>query len=389
MIALAVSVASVGLWLYQAEAPAPTESAPTPPDAALVTRIAEWLRARGKNPEEYVLSKFADHDIVLLGEWHRIRHDPLFVQTLIRRLPEVGVLDVGIEFGAEELQAEADRLVTAPQYDEALARRLMFREDSFWGYREYIDLYRAAWEVNQKLPADGPRFRIVHLNYLQRWSLAEQPMNHANWEKVWFRGSSDEFMAGVAKREFIDRHRKALIYCGLHHAFTRYKQPESDEKDTRALRFMDLRTGNILRALLADRVCTIGLHAPWRRRGGGWAAPLGGVLDRAVAESGMSRVGFDVFETPAGELADPDTYYSVGYSDFRFGHFVDGWVWLTPFERYEGCTVDEQFITAENLEEARQSQSPAVRDQLQTVEQFMAEIRAAADVPKKLQSMKQ
>jgi hypothetical protein len=223
----------------------------------------------------------------------------------------------------------------------------------------------------------------VHLNYREDWSQATPQMNESGgyeaWKKVWHKGTLDEHMAAVARREFIERGHKALIYCGLHHAFTRYKQPETDEKNTRALRFMDRRTGNLLRAYIGDRVCTIGLHAPWTRRDGGYEAPVRGLVDRAVAESGLARVGFDVYETPLGELGAPDVIYAVGYSDFRFGYLADGWVWLAPFERYEGCTVDEGFITPANLEEARGLVSPAERAALKTVADFVREMRAGAD----------
>jgi hypothetical protein len=42
----------------------------------------EYITTHYQTPEEYLISKFKDHDIVFLGEWHRISHDP----ELIRRL---------------------------------------------------------------------------------------------------------------------------------------------------------------------------------------------------------------------------------------------------------------------------------------------------------------
>jgi hypothetical protein len=34
-----------------------------------------YLQNHWKSPEEYVISKFKDHDYVFIGEYHRIKHD--------------------------------------------------------------------------------------------------------------------------------------------------------------------------------------------------------------------------------------------------------------------------------------------------------------------------
>ena len=90
--------------------------------AALKSRLAGYLREQGMAPEAYVIGKFRDHDIVILGEHHFIKHNVEFVQGLIPRLYEAGVRDLAIEFGCRELQDRADALVTADTYDEALAQ---------------------------------------------------------------------------------------------------------------------------------------------------------------------------------------------------------------------------------------------------------------------------
>ena len=44
------------------------------------------LEAQGMPSDDYVLSKFQDHDVVLLGEFHRIAEDVRLVSRLIPRL---------------------------------------------------------------------------------------------------------------------------------------------------------------------------------------------------------------------------------------------------------------------------------------------------------------
>jgi len=125
-----------------------------------------FLKDHWQSPEQYVVSKFADHDIVLLGEWHRIDHDVKLVQNLVPLLYKSGVYNLGIEFGAYDFQPKVDALITGQEYDEQLARKLLFDWRYDWGYEEYEDIYRAAWKLNHSLPAGSPKFRVVNLKTL-------------------------------------------------------------------------------------------------------------------------------------------------------------------------------------------------------------------------------
>jgi len=52
--------------------------------------LTTYIRANHVPPEDYVISKFKDHDIVFLGEQHRIKHDVELVQNLIHVCIEQG-----------------------------------------------------------------------------------------------------------------------------------------------------------------------------------------------------------------------------------------------------------------------------------------------------------
>jgi hypothetical protein len=137
----------------------------------LKRNLVEFLQGHGMMPEEYVVSKFKDHDVVFIGEHHLIKHDVEFIQSLIPILYKNGIRDLGVEFGCHELQDRVDTLITAETYDADLARRLMFQWGSYWPYVEYLALYRKAWELNRSLPEGAPKFRIVNLDYRPRWDL--------------------------------------------------------------------------------------------------------------------------------------------------------------------------------------------------------------------------
>lgn len=130
--------------------------------------LIEYLRKHWKSPEDYVLGKFSQYDMVFLGEFHWVKHDVEFVQGLIPRLHAIGVYDLGIEFGSYEYQDKVDSLLVAETYDDALVRKLFLKFFVSWGYKEYMNIYRAAWLLNRFLPPGAPKFRVVNLGAIHR-----------------------------------------------------------------------------------------------------------------------------------------------------------------------------------------------------------------------------
>ena len=111
------------------------------------------LKAEGTGsfmePKEYIVSLFdSGADIVLLAEDHGVRENLEFVRSLLPELYRHGVYMLGMEFGASEDQEVLDSLLTAPEYDERLARELMYRYNCAWAIKEYTDLYHAAWSLS-------------------------------------------------------------------------------------------------------------------------------------------------------------------------------------------------------------------------------------------------
>ncbi len=316
--------------------------------------LIQYLKENWKSPEDYVISKFSDYDIVFIGELHRIKHDVELIQNLIPRLYKAGIYNLGMEFGNYEDQNEVDLLITADEYDENLARKIMFKSGHYWGMKEYIDIYKKAWELNKSLDEGAPKFRVVNLDYRANWKAKQKNMTRELWQKVWYKGSSDEHMASIILKEFVKKKQKALIYSGSHHAFTRYYQPSYNFKEKKLIRLNKDRMGNIVYHKIPDKVFNIVLHYPWQSidSGKNYNYPIKGAIDNVMKSFQDKRVGFDVKGTPFGYLKDDSTYYSLGYTNFTLSAFCDGYIFQKHFSDYEGCTVDKLFITEENLQEA-------------------------------------
>ncbi len=351
-------------------------------DPALQSKLAAWLEAEGETPEDYVVALFLDHDVVFLGEYHRAKHDVVLVQSLIEPLYDAGVRVLATEFGRREDQAEIDSLLGAPEWDEGLAREIVFRHFVWWGYREYVDVYRSAWALNQGLP-DGTRpFRILGINVSPDWSFVTTEADRddpAVMRQVWG-GTSEEDWADVILAA-VDSGEKVLVYCGIHHAFTEYRQPIVIDAEFR--RFdSSLRCGNHVFAALGERAVTVFLHAPWHGQegyGSRMRHPAGGVIDALMLAEGPRPVGFDLAGGPFGEIRVEDAVYRHGYEDFKLADFCDGWIYTQPISECVGVTPVPGWVNESNLEVARaQSPNPGFREA--SAEDFNEGIARAAQM---------
>ena len=361
------SLALIGLLVLPACSTGTPEQGDFPSiDPALQSQLAAWLEVEGETPEKYVVGLFSDHDVVFLGEQHRVKQDALLVQSLIEPLYKAGVRVLATEFGRREDQAEIDSLLGAPEWNEDLAREIAFRQFVWWGYREYVDIYRSAWVLNQGLPEGAPRFRILGINASPDWSLIRTEADRddpAIKRKVWG-GTSEEDWADVIL-DAVRSGEQVLVYCGIHHAFTEYRQPIVIDGEFR-LFDRSLRCGNHVFAALGKRAVTLFLHAPWHGQegyGSRMRHPAGGVIDALMLAEGPRPVGFDLAEGPFGEIRVEDAVYRHGYEDFKLLDFCDGWIYTKPISECVGVTPIPGWVNESNLEIARaQSPNPAFRD---------------------------
>jgi hypothetical protein len=340
--------------------------------------LIHFLRSNWETPENYIIGKFQDHDIVFLGEAHHIKHDLELVQDLIPLLHKNGVYNLGIEFGCYEYQDKVDSLITAESYDEDLARWLLFKWASFWPYKEYMDLYKTAWELNRTLPEGELKFRIVNLDYRVNFTLITEDTPTRRLKEVFHKGERDKHMADVIFREIVEKAQKALIFAGQEHAATRFYHPRYDFKKQRFLHFNKNGMGNLVRRQMPDKVFNICLHYPWPSLNSltEFNLPVKGMIDSAMKEFEDKRVGFDVRNTPFGKLRDDRAYYSAGRARFKLQDFCDGYVFQKHIADYEGCTVDTLFVTGENFEEAVDYlPNPRLKKIFKSPQQFLSWMR--------------
>ncbi|HKQ97088.1 MAG TPA: ChaN family lipoprotein [Candidatus Polarisedimenticolia bacterium] len=387
--ALACLLALAAAAVVAGDAPT-AEKRPLPvleePDRA---RMQAWLDRHALAPVDYVVAKFADHDIVFLGEYHRIRHDAVLVQTLIPHLYRAGVYNLGLEFLGARDQAALDGLLAADAYDEALAGRLFWNQWPFWGYQEYVDILRAAWTFNHGLPRDARRFRVVGLNARTDFSHVWTPEDRANPEimaKALPDGDVDEVMAETVRREILAKRQKALIYSGSNHAYTRFRQPVPNAATGGIDELVSTRLGNRIFADIGKRCWTIFLHSPWPAAEGyskPEVYPADGVIDAffAAVAPAKRRVGFDVKGSPFAGLEAKSSLWGRA-PRFRLEKYADGWIYQMPLSEYRGVSgVPGWFNEANRMQAIEQiaNPDPLIKRRDRTVEELTTAMLSDTD----------
>jgi len=331
--------------------------APPAIPASLQSELESWLAQHGRPPADYVLGLFVNHDVVLLGEQHRIRHDAELVQALVPRLREAKVGTLAIEFARREEQALIDSIVNAPEWQEELAREVFFRGFMPWGFREYVDVLKAAWRANLERPPGTPALKVMGVNNSPDYSHFK---TEADWDasdarrRVWG-GQTEADWAEPVLAE-VGRGGKVLAYCGIHHAFTGYRQPVV--RDGAFQKLGDVRFGNHIRQALGQRAVTVYLHAPWSSPSGytsEFVHPAAGRLDAFMLarQGGPFAVGFDVIGSPLADLPIEDAVYKHGHEPFTLAAFCDGWIYTKPVSQFEPVTYIDDWINADNVARAR------------------------------------
>ncbi len=316
----------------------------------------EYLKNSALSPDKYIFEKFANADIILLGEDHGIKQNLEFVANLIPGLYQQGVYNIGMEFGALEMQSKLDSLLSAPRYDEKLAREMMYFYNAGWAYQEYIDVYKVAWQFNKTLTPNDKPFRILNISYHYDWSKFTGGQRTPDMMKGIFpKGTPDKFRAEIVESEVMEKNQKILLLVGMPHAFTTYRFCHPDflrdnfidcDLDWLGQRLLRKYPGRVLHILIHRPLDNYPNKSPYL------ISPAKGAIESVMQLNANKATGFDLGNSPFGKLPD-DSRYSLGYENFSIGQIADGYIFLAPFSKLEGCTIIDDFFEGKSWEEIK------------------------------------
>lgn len=221
-----------------------------------------------QDPIEYVLGKLQDYDLVMIGERHWVRQEPIFIQNLIKRCFEKDAIDVVfLEFGHFKEQGTIDAFMEAKEYDpQPVVEVLRNSTDIGWGYQEYFDIFNLIYDENRKRsPSERVKLVLVNPSFddVDLWShfykcLKLSPMPEK--QKASMAGSlydattdRDSCMADVIE---MYRYEMNLIK-GIYYAGGDHIRKDLQKKDYGRRYFS---TGGMLARKYPGRVCCLTFH---------------------------------------------------------------------------------------------------------------------------------
>lgn len=220
-----------------------------------------------EDPIEYVLGKLQDYDLVMIGERHWTREEPIFIQNLIKRCFEENAINaVFLEFGNFEDQGKIDAFMQSSKYvPRPIIDVLRNRGEFGWGYQEYFDIFKLIYDENSKRPTaqkirlilsdpelKGVSFDTQFYDCLKMSPLAEKK----KWEVItWLRESikdRDQLMSAVIEAHIFESGLKGIYYAGSSHIRKDLKKKNYGRQYFSA--------GGVLTRKYPGRVCCLTFH---------------------------------------------------------------------------------------------------------------------------------
>ena len=230
-------------------------------DAGKISRSFE-------DPIEYVLGKLKDYDLVMIGERHWCRQEPLFIQDLIKQCCEKDAINaVFLEFGRFEDQGKIDAFMDSAKYDpKPVIETLRNVGVIGWGYQEYFDIFKLIYDQNAKrLPAQkirlvltDPELEGLNLDAQLYNCLKTSPLpEKKKWQVIaWLRDSikdRDQRMSAVIEAHVFQSGLKGIYYAGSSHIRKDLLKKHDDGRQY-------FSAGGVLARKYPGRVCCLVFH---------------------------------------------------------------------------------------------------------------------------------
>jgi hypothetical protein len=305
--------------------------------------LKTYIEKSGKEPGQYVIDKFNSKKVVILSEFSRLKHEVEFVKSLLPKLYSNGIYNLAIEYGNKEDQANMDKLLNNSNYDRNMAVQILrnFKQYGVWGYKEYMDIFKAAWDINNGSIPGNKKFRIVLMNS-EKYQNGKTDIALRNKE-----------MAEIIDKEILSTGAKALVFVsspGTENCLSLMKSVSNPAE------IKNHKISSILENKYKGSVSSIMFHAPWitvdrkSMKVTGLMKPLDGIIDEAVESLGNIPVGFDVEKSPLQNLSEKKSSHFEADNNYTFRCLCDGYIYLKPYSEYEYTEWIPDFIDENNFE---------------------------------------
>jgi len=336
------------------------------------------------DPFNFIADKFNDHSIVFIGEFHKRKQDLEFFSSLIPYLYRSKKINIiGWEFGAYEYQKDADSVVTASQFDRKKAIAIMRKTKYYWPWEEYLNIFKTIWETNKTIYDSNEKIRFLQLDepFIPKIAYSKDPSIRLKAGK-----NIDSVLPGIVEKEVLQKNKKILIYCGLHHSLTKFETPK--------LFFLKDagRAGQGLYKKYPDRIFQICLMCPFLPR---WTMyyELRHKQDYKLVypfEAVFNQL-YDTLKRPFAISSDDPTFANLKdynsfydfdkWSGLRLKDFCDGCIMLESFEKIEPIHFIKDWVTSEeDLDEVKNILPEEDAKKIKTIQDLIDYINPNVDI---------
>lgn len=309
---------------------------------SLRQRFHKESLANPRSPEDYLMGKFNEHDVIFLGESHHQPHITAFLTNLLPRLQQAGY-GLAIEFTEAADQKKLDQLLAGKNFDTGLAN-LLLRKVYFYQSVGYRDVLEAIWRLNRNLPAGQIPLRVIALDQSElgygAWERAqlrpgETSRDAAVIERILMQrglmNTRDYVWASIIMREFVNKSQKVLVHGGSSHTTTRFLRDK--RRNVPGDRQFYLTAGNLVYNQIGSRAISIFIHddeEPSYRLM---------MVEDLLGDKKYIRFGMDLKNTVLGALPSffdgfsPDATRQ-NLEGYTLADVADGYIYLLPKEKW-------------------------------------------------------
>jgi hypothetical protein len=158
----------------------------------------------------------------------------------------------------------------------------------------------------------------------------------------------DQLMARNVEKEIIEKGERGIIWIGLSHSYTHYRQPII--KMGKRVREQG-RMGFILHERHGDKVFQVLLHKVETPVKEAYPDYKGNdpifteLIEDIMRKRGLKPVGFNVYDSPFAMLRDNNSFAYYFQPKVGFSDLARGYIYLKPFRELQNCQWMDGFIS--------------------------------------------
>ena len=316
---------------------------------------ADYIRNNSEGAVEFVLSKLKRYPIVAIGEDHWIAdHTPFLCEVLweASKNDDTRPKILALEFGNELDQRLANKITHYSEFMPDSVIKILQHAPDIYGnpYKEYFDVIKCVWEINQGLDFE----KKISIQLLDPAGVQDY------FDGIKTSKATDRDMSMYQKLRWnLVNGDKVLFYAGQAH--TQRQIRGTLLKGTKYY-YNFPSAGFLLKVSYPHQVYTIDLWSPLNMGSGydinpetgKWYEKSYGKFDNVFAINGNVPCGFDIADSPWGNITMAEYYGLPGKEDaynspaddadpytknVLLSQLLDGIVFIKPSNEFKGATL--------------------------------------------------